>query len=70
MMQLTFLKLRNIAEEGYLEPPKGESSKNWRKIKRLIFKSTYLVMIQIEPYKKMMALGHILLMMLHITWIK
>tara|TARA_B100001057_G_scaffold123122_1_gene121981 strand:- start:11532 stop:13253 length:1722 start_codon:yes stop_codon:yes gene_type:complete len=34
------LKEKNFVEEGYLEPPKGESSKNWKKIKRLIFKST------------------------------
>ena len=26
--------------EGYLEPPKGEGSKDWKKKKRLIFKST------------------------------
>ena len=31
---------KNFVEEGYLEPPKGETSKNWKKIKRLIFKST------------------------------
>ncbi len=34
------LKNKNYIKEGYLEPPKGESDKNWRKIKRLIFKST------------------------------
>ncbi len=26
--------------EGYLKPPKGEESKDWKKIKRLIFKSS------------------------------
>ena len=26
--------------EGYLQPPKGEKNKNWKKAKRLIFKST------------------------------
>ena len=26
-------------EEGYLDPPKGEENKNWKKTKRLIFKS-------------------------------
>ena len=34
------LKKNNYVEEGYLEPPKGEVDKNWKKTKRLIFKST------------------------------
>ncbi len=34
------LKSKNFVEEGYLQPPKGESNVNWKKIKRLIFKST------------------------------
>ena len=34
------LKNKNFVEEGFLDPPKGEASKNWKKIKRLIFKST------------------------------
>ena len=34
------LQNENLVEEGYLDPPKGEKSKNWEKIKRLIFKST------------------------------
>tara|TARA_B100000989_G_scaffold35332_1_gene22456 strand:+ start:162 stop:1886 length:1725 start_codon:yes stop_codon:yes gene_type:complete len=34
------LKKKDYVKEGFLEPPKGESSKNWKKIKRLIFKST------------------------------
>ncbi len=34
------LKKKNLVEEGYLNPPKGEKTKNWKKIKRLIFKST------------------------------
>ncbi len=34
------LKKKNLIAEGYLEPPKGEKSKGWKKIKRLIFKST------------------------------
>ncbi len=34
------LKEKNYVEEGYLDPPKGETIKNWKKIKRLIFKST------------------------------
>ena len=33
------LKNKNFVEEGFLDPPKGESPKNWKKIKRLIFKS-------------------------------
>ena len=35
-----FLQTKNFVEEGFLNPPKGEISKNWKKIKRLIFKST------------------------------
>ena len=35
-----FLQSKNYVEEGYLNPPKGEISKNWKKIKRLVFKST------------------------------
>ena len=35
-----FLQSKNFVEEGYLNPPKGEISKNWKKIKRLVFKST------------------------------
>ncbi len=34
------LKKNNYAQEGYLEPPKGELNKDWKKTKRLIFKST------------------------------
>ena len=34
------LKKNNYVLEGYLEPPKGEVDKNWKKTKRLIFKST------------------------------
>ena len=34
------LKKKNYVEEGYLEPPKGEESENWKKIKKLIFKSS------------------------------
>ncbi len=34
------LKQNNYVQEGFLEPPKGESDKNWKKTKRLIFKST------------------------------
>ena len=37
---INYLKENNFVEEGYLEPPKGEDSKNWKKTKRLIFKST------------------------------
>ena len=31
---------KDLIVEGYLEPPKGEKSKDWKKTKRLIFKST------------------------------
>ena len=34
------LKTKNFVKEGYLDPPKGETPKNWKKIKRLIFKSS------------------------------
>ncbi len=35
-----FLQLKNFVEKGYLQPPKGEEQANWKKIKRLIFKSS------------------------------
>ena len=34
------LKDKQYVEEGYLNPPKGEKNKDWKKTKRLIFKST------------------------------
>ena len=34
------LQSKNFVEDGYLDPPKGENNENWKKIKRLIFKST------------------------------
>ncbi len=34
------LQDKNFVTEGFLQPPKGESNENWKKIKRLIFKST------------------------------
>ena len=34
------LKNKKLVKEDYLDPPKGETSKNWKKVKRLIFKST------------------------------
>jgi arginyl-tRNA synthetase len=34
------LKEKNYVVEGYLQPPKGEINDNWKKTKRLIFKST------------------------------
>ncbi len=34
------LKEKNFVEEGFLKPPKGESNQDWKKIKKLIFKST------------------------------
>ena len=34
------LQSKNFVEEGYLNPPKGEILKNWKKAKKLIFKST------------------------------
>ena len=37
---IKLLKDNNFVEEGFLNPPKGEEIKNWKKTKRLIFKST------------------------------
>ena len=37
---VNILKEKNYVVEGYLDPPKGENIKNWKKVKRLIFKST------------------------------
>ena len=37
---IKILQGKNFVEEGFLDPPKGESPNNWKKIKRLIFKST------------------------------
>ena len=37
---VNYLKKNNYVEEGYLDPPKGEKDKTWKKTKRLIFKST------------------------------
>ncbi len=34
------LKENDYVQEGYLQPPKGEMDKTWKKTKRLIFKST------------------------------
>ncbi len=34
------LQNKKYVEEGFLDPPKGEINKDWKKIKRLIFKST------------------------------
>jgi len=37
---INHLKKNNYVQEGYLQPPKGEADKTWKKTKRLIFKST------------------------------
>ena len=34
------LKKNNFVEEAFLKPPKGEENRNWKKIKRLVFKSS------------------------------
>ena len=59
---LKSLKKNNYIQEGIFKPPKGEEDKKLEKNKRLIFKSVYLAMMQIELYKKTMDHGHILLM--------
>ena len=37
---IDFLKKKKFVEQGYLNPPKGEDVNEWKKNKRLIFKST------------------------------
>jgi arginyl-tRNA synthetase len=37
---IQYLRDKDFVEEGYLNPPKGEENKDWKKTKRLIFKST------------------------------
>ena len=37
---IRYLQDKKYVEEGYLSPPKGVDKKNWKKTKRLIFKST------------------------------
>ncbi|MDC0418591.1 arginine--tRNA ligase [Pelagibacteraceae bacterium] len=37
---IKFLQDKKFVEEGYLSQPKGEKNKEWKKTKRLIFKST------------------------------
>ncbi len=37
---IKILKTNDYVEEGYLPPPKGEIPKEWKKTKRLVFKST------------------------------
>ncbi len=37
---INILTKKGYVQEGYLNPPKGETNKNWKKTKRLIFKST------------------------------
>ncbi len=37
---INVLKKNNHVTDGYLSPPKGEETKNWKKTKRLIFKSS------------------------------
>ena len=39
---ITQLKKMKHVEEGYLEPPKGEDIKNWKKTKRLIFQIYFI----------------------------
>ena len=34
------LEKNNYVNRGYLDPPKGEDNRNWKKVKRLIFKSS------------------------------
>ena len=54
------LRKNNYVEEGYLDPPKGEETKDWKKLKDSFLNLHLLAMIQIEHCKKMMVLGLIL----------
>ena len=36
---INLLKSKNLAYEGYLDPPKGKKSKTWEKTKQLLFRS-------------------------------
>ena len=64
------LQKKRYVEEGLLDEPKGEKSKDWKKVKRLIFKSTEFGDDTDRALKKMMDLGHILQMMLLIILIR
>ena len=64
------LKDKNYIKDGYLEPPKGESDENWKKIKRLIFKSTLFGDDTDRSLQKNDGSWTYLQMMLLITWIK
>ena len=37
---IKYLQDKKFVEQGYLNPPKGDENKEWKKTKRLIFKST------------------------------
>ena len=37
---VNILKEKNYAKNGFLDPPKGEAKKDWKRVKRLIFKSS------------------------------
>ena len=60
---------KHFVEEGYLDPPKGEIPKKWKKIKRLIFKSTIFGDDTDRAYKRMMIVD-LFAMMLHIIQIR
>ena len=64
------LQSKNFVEEGYLNPPKGEIPKDWKKLKDFYLNQQSLGMTQIEHCKRMMDLGPTLQMMLHIITIK
>ena len=63
---IKMLKKNNFVVNGYLEPPKGEDPTNWKKTKRLIFKSTNFGDDTDRAYKKTMVRGHTLQMILGI----
>ena len=64
------LEENKFVVEGFLQPPKGENSDNWKKIKRLIFKSTLFGDDTDRALQKVMDHGHISQMILLIIWIK
>ena len=64
---IDFLKKKNFVYKGKIKKPEGDNNENWVEREQLLFKSTDLAMIKIEPYKKLTVRGLILLVMLPIT---
>jgi len=67
---VNYLKKKNYVQEGYLQPPKGEADKTWKKTKRLIFKSTLFGDDTDRAMQKNDGSWTYFAMMWGITWIK